>query len=233
MRKPLIPLVLAVAAMGATGVVALTGLFFLDGFDTWALVIGLFSGFLSMGIAISPYLRKYGKFTVPAFIGDRFYSRTARTVAVLCLIICSITYVIGQMKGVGVAFGRFLEVDYAVGVAVGMAIVFVYAVLGGMKGITYTQIAQYCVLIFAYTVPAIFISLTLTGMPLPQVGLGGMMADGSGVSLLDKLDGLSKELGFSQYTSGQKSTTDVFFITAALMCGTARWRFPAGRRKYR
>jgi cation/acetate symporter len=158
---------------------------------------------------------------VPEFIGDRYYSQTARIVAVICLIVASITYVIGQMKGVGVAFGRFLEVDFEVGVMVGMAIVFVYAVLGGMKGITYTQIAQYCVLIFAYTVPAVFISLNLTGNPVPQLGLGSTMSDGSGVLLLDKLDQVVTDLGFAAYTAQKGSTLNMFLLTLSLMIGTA------------
>ncbi len=158
---------------------------------------------------------------MPDFIGDRYYSQTARTVAVICAIFVSFTYVAGQMRGVGVVFSRFLEVDIVTGVLLGMCVVFFYAVLGGMKGITYTQVAQYCVLIFAYLVPAIFISVMMTGNPVPQLGFGGTLADGSGVYLMDKLNGLSTELGFNEYTSGTKSTIDVFFITFALMVGTA------------
>jgi cation/acetate symporter len=171
---------------------------------------------------LAPYLRKYGKFTVPEFIGDRYYSKTARFVAVLCLIIASLTYVIGQMKGVGVAFSRFLEIDYANGLGIGMFVVWVYAVLGGMKGITYTQIAQYVVLIFAYTIPAIFISLQLTGNPIPQIGLGSTMSDGSGVYLLDKLDLIVTDLGFKEYTTAKLgSTLNMFMYTMSLMIGTA------------
>ena len=169
---------------------------------------------------IAPYLRKYGKFTVPEFIGDRYYSDTARVVAVICLIICSVTYVIGQMKGIGVAFSRFLETDYETGLLSGMVIVFFYAVLGGMKGITYTQIAQFCVLIFAYTGPAIFISLQLTGQPVPQLGLGATLADGT--YLLEKLDQTLLDLGFQEYTTSVRgSTLNMAAFTASLMIGTA------------
>jgi cation/acetate symporter len=170
---------------------------------------------------LAPYLRKFGKFTVPEFIGERFYSKSARLVAVICLITMSITYVIGQMKGVGVAFGRFLEVPFEIGVMIGMGIVFFYAVLGGMKGITYTQIAQYCVLIFAYTVPAIFIALNLTGNPIPQLGLGSTMADGSGVHMLDRLDQVVTDLGFAAYTAQKGTTLNIFLLTLSLMIGTA------------
>ncbi|HAC34508.1 MAG TPA: cation acetate symporter, partial [Gammaproteobacteria bacterium] len=169
----------------------------------------------------APYLRKFGKYTVPDFVGDRYYSQLARVVAVFCAIFVSFTYVAGQMRGVGIVFSRFLDVGINEGVLIGMGIVFFYAVLGGMKGITYTQVAQYCVLIFAFMVPAIFISLMITGQPVPQVGFGSTLADGSGVYLLDRLDGLSQELGFAAYTAGGKSTQDLFFITAALMVGTA------------
>ncbi|MEO0873836.1 MAG: sodium:solute symporter family protein, partial [Bacteroidota bacterium] len=174
-----------------------------------------------LALLLAPYLRKFGKFTVPDFIGDRYYSNTARTVAVVCALIVSFTYVAGQMRGVGVVFSRFLEVDINMGVYIGMAIVFFYAVLGGMKGITYTQVAQYCVLIFAYMVPAIFISLAMTGNAIPQLGLIGEMNDGSGMALLGKLDQLTTDLGFTEYTSGKKSMIDVFAITFALMVGTA------------
>jgi cation/acetate symporter len=173
-----------------------------------------------LALLLAPYLRKYGAFTVPDFVGDRYYSQVARIVAVVCAIFVSFTYVAGQMRGVGIVFGRFLEVDVNVGVAIGMAIVFFYAVLGGMKGITYTQVAQYCVLIFAYMVPAIFLSLLITGNPIPQLGLGGL-DQSSGMALLDRLNGLHAELGFAAYTSGTKSKLDVLFITAALMVGTA------------
>jgi cation/acetate symporter len=172
-------------------------------------------------LLLAPYLRKFGKFTVPDFIGDRYYSKTARIVAVFCALLVSFTYVAGQMRGVGIVFSRFLEVDINTGVIIGMLIVLFYAVLGGMKGITYTQVAQYCVLIFAFMVPAIFISIQMTGNPVPQFGFGGELADGSGTYLLDKLDGLSTELGFAEYTEGSKSLIDVFAITLALMVGTA------------
>jgi len=172
-------------------------------------------------ISIAPYLRKFGKFTVPDFIGDRYYSNTARMVAVFCAIFVSFTYVAGQMRGVGVVFARFLEVDIDLGVVIGMAIVFFYAVVGGMKGITYTQVAQYCVLIFAYLVPAIFISILMTNHPIPQLGFGAELVAEPGVYLLDKLDGLSQELGFAEYTTGDKPTIDIFAITLALMVGTA------------
>jgi len=171
---------------------------------------------------LAPYMRKHGKFTVPEFIYDRYYSKTARIVAVVCLIIASVTYIIGQMKGVGVAFSRFLEVEYDLGIYIGMAVVWVYAVLGGMKGITYTQIAQYCVLIFAYTIPAVFISLQLTGNPIPQLGLGSTLADGSGVYLLDKLDLVVTDLGFKEYTTDNAGgTLNMFAYTLSLMIGTA------------
>lgn len=174
-----------------------------------------------LALCLAPYLRKFGKFTVPDFIGDRYYSQTARTVAVICAIIVCFTYVIGQMRGVGVVFSRFLEVDITTGVIIGMGIVFFYTVLGGMKGITYTQVAQFCVLIFAYLVPAVFISMMVTGHILPMTGFGATLSDGSGVFLLDKLDNLSTDLGFNEYTSGSKSMIDVFCITFALMVGTA------------
>ncbi|MGB1842079.1 MAG: sodium:solute symporter family protein, partial [Longimicrobiales bacterium] len=177
-------------------------------------------GYVLLALLLAPYLRKYGAFTVPDFVGDRYYSQLARIVAVVCAIFVSFTYVAGQMRGVGIVFGRFLEVDVNVGVGIGMAIVFFYAVLGGMKGITYTQVAQYCVLIFAFLVPAIFLSLMITGTPIPQFGLGGV-EQASGMPLLERLNGLHRELGFGPYTSGTKSTLDVFFITAALMVGTA------------
>jgi cation/acetate symporter len=182
--------------------------------------MGWTGGYVLLALCLAPYLRKFGKFTVPDFIGDRYYSQTARTIAVVCAIFVSFTYVAGQMRGVGVVFSRFLEVPVNTGVIIGMVIVFFYAVLGGMKGITYTQVAQYCVLIFAFMVPAIFISLLMTGNPIPQLGFGGQVAGGEGY-LLDKLDGLSTELGFAQYTEGSKPMIDVFFITAALMVGTA------------
>ena len=207
--------------MSAASFISMAGLIAFLGYDGSVYLMGWTGGYVLLALLLAPYLRKFGRFTVPEFIGDRFYSKTARLVAVICLIVASITYVIGQMKGVGVAFGRFLEVDYEIGVLVGMAIVFIYAVLGGMKGITYTQIAQYCVLIFAYTVPAIFISLNLTDQPLPQLGLGATMADGSGVALLDKLDLVIKDLGFEAFTAQKGSTLNLFLLTASLMIGTA------------
>ncbi len=207
--------------MSAASFISMAGLISFMGYDGAVYLMGWTGGYVLLALCLAPYLRKFGKFTVPDFVGDRYYSQTARTVAVVCAIFVSFTYVAGQMRGVGVVFSRFLEVDITMGVIIGMAIVFFYAVLGGMKGITYTQVAQYCVLICAYLVPAIFISIMMTGNAIPQLGFGSTMADGSGVHLLDKLDGLSQELGFTAYTSGTKSTIDVFFITAALMVGTA------------
>ena len=207
--------------MSAASFISMAGLIAFLGYDGSVYLMGWTGGYVLLALLLAPYLRKFGKFTVPEFIGDRFYSKGARLVAVLCLVVASITYVIGQMRGVGVAFGRFLEVPFEIGVYVGMGIVFVYAVLGGMKGITYTQIAQYCVLILAYTIPAIFISLNLTGMFLPQLGLGSTMADGSGVHLLDKLDQVIMDLGFAAYTSQKWPTINVFLLTLSLMIGTA------------
>ena len=205
--------------MSAASFIGMAGLIAFKGYDASAYLMGWTGGYVLLALLLAPYLRKFGKFTVPEFIGDRYYSKAARLVAVICLVVASITYVIGQMKGIGVAFGRFLEVPAQTGILIGMAIVFFYAVLGGMKGITYTQIAQYCVLIFAYTVPAIFISLNLTGNPLPQLGLGGSMADGT--HLLDKLDTIITELGFSKYTDPNGSKLNTFLLTASLMIGTA------------
>jgi cation/acetate symporter len=208
--------------MSAASFISMAGLIGLsyNGYGGSVFLMGWTGGYVLLAMLIAPYLRKYGKFTVPEFIGDRYYSNTARIVAVLCLIICSVTYVIGQMKGIGVAFSRFLETDYETGLLSGMVIVFFYAVLGGMKGITYTQIAQFCVLIFAYTVPAIFISLQLTGQPIPQLGLGGTLADGS--YLLHKLDRILLELGFQEYTIALRgSTLNMAAFTASLMIGTA------------
>jgi cation/acetate symporter len=210
--------------MSAASFISMAGLIAFKGYDASVYLMGWTGGYVLLALLLAPYLRKFGKFTVPEFIGDRYYSQTARIVAVICLIVASITYVIGQMKGVGVAFSRFLEVDFTWGVIIGMAIVFVYAVLGGMKGITYTQIAQYCVLILAYTIPAIFISLNLTGTPLPQIGLGSEYApDGvaSGMSLLDKLDQVVTDLGFAPYTVQKDSTLNMFLLTLSLMIGTA------------
>ena len=207
--------------MSAASFISMAGLISFMGYDGAVYLLGWTGGYVLLALCLAPYLRKFGKFTVPDFIGDRYYSQTARTVAVICAIFICFTYVAGQMRGVGVVFSRFLEVDIVTGVIIGMAIVFFYTVLGGMKGITYTQVAQYCVLIFAYLVPAIFISMLMTGHVLPQTGFGATMSDGSGVHLLQKLDGLSTELGFNEYTSGTKGMFDVFCITAALMVGTA------------
>ena len=207
--------------MSAASFISMAGLIAFLGYDASVYLMGWTGGYVLLALLLAPYLRKFGKFTVPEFIGERFYSKGARMVAVLCLIVASVTYVIGQMRGVGVAFGRFLEVPFEYGVYVGMGIVFIYAVLGGMKGITYTQIAQYCVLILAYTIPAIFISLNLTGVFLPQIGLGSTMADGSGVHLLDKLDMVVTDLGFAAYTAQKWPTLNVFLLTLSLMIGTA------------
>ena len=211
---------LATAAdwMSAASFISMAGLISFMGYDGSVFLMGWTGGYVLLALLLAPYLRKFGKFTVPDFIGDRYYSNTARTVAVIAALFVSFTYVAGQMRGVGVVFSRFLEVDINTGVYIGMAIVFFYAVLGGMKGITYTQVAQYCVLIFAFMVPAIFISIQMTGNPIPQLGFGGSY---DGMPILEKLDGLHRELGFAEYTSGTKSKIDVFFITAALMVGTA------------
>ena len=205
--------------MSAASFISMAGLISFMGFDGSVYLMGWTGGYVLLALLLAPYLRKFGKFTVPDFIGERYYSKTARIVAVFCALIVSFTYVAGQMRGVGVVFSRFLEVDINTGVIIGMIIVLFYAVLGGMKGITYTQVAQYCVLIFAFMVPAIFISIQMTGSPIPQLGMGARGADG--VYLLEKLNGLSTELGFAEYTKGTKSTLDVFAITAALMVGTA------------
>ncbi|APD07791.1 putative symporter YwcA [Flavobacteriaceae bacterium UJ101] len=207
--------------MSAASFISMAGIISFAGYDGAVYLMGWTGGYVLLALLLAPYLRKFGKFTVPDFIGDRYYSKTARFVAVLCALLVSFTYVAGQMRGVGLVFSRFLEVDIDTGVIIGMIIVLFYAVLGGMKGITYTQVAQYCVLIFAFMVPAIFISIQMTGNPIPQFGFGDTLADGTGTYLLDKLDGLSTELGFSEYTSGTKSTIDVFAITLALMVGTA------------
>lgn len=207
--------------MSAASFISMAGLISFMGYDGTVYLMGWTGGYVLLALLLAPYLRKFGKYTVPDFIGDRYYSNTARSVAVICALIVSFTYVAGQMRGVGVVFSRFLEVDINTGVIIGMVIVLFYAVLGGMKGITYTQVAQYCVLIFAFMVPAIFISIQMTGNPIPQIGMGGTVADGSGTYLLDKLNGLSTELGFAEYTSGTKSMIDVFAITLALMVGTA------------
>ncbi|WP_413285654.1 sodium:solute symporter family protein [Vibrio sp. MA40-2] len=206
--------------MSAASFISMAGIISFVGYDGGVYLMGWTGGYVLLALCLAPYLRKFGKFTVPDFIGDRYYSRTARMVAVFCAIFVSFTYVAGQMRGVGVVFARFLEVDINMGIIIGMGVVFFYAVLGGMKGITYTQVAQYCVLIFAFMVPAIFTSLMMTGSPVPQIGFGSTIS-GTDVYLLDKLDGLAEELGFTAYTNGTKSTIDVFFITAALMVGTA------------
>ncbi len=207
--------------MSAASFISMAGLIAFMGYGGSVFLMGWTGGYVLLAMLLAPYLRKFGKFTVPEFIGDRYYSKTARIVAVVCLIVASVTYVIGQMKGIGVAFSRFLEVDYDVGLAIGMGIVFFYAVMGGMKGITYTQIAQYCVLIFAYTIPAIFISLNLTGNPFPQIGLGSTMA-GSEVYLLDRLDQVLRDLGFAEYTTNARlSQTNMWMYTMSLMIGTA------------
>ena len=207
--------------MSAASFISMAGLIAFMGYGGSVFLMGWTGGYVLLAMLLAPYLRKFGKFTVPEFIGDRYYSKAARIVAVICLIVASVTYVIGQMKGIGVAFSRFLEVDYNVGLSVGMGIVFIYAVMGGMKGITYTQIAQYCVLILAYTIPAIFISLSLTGNPVPQLGLGSTMT-GSEVFLLDRLDQVLRDLGFLEYTTNVRlSATNMFMYTLSLMIGTA------------
>ena len=205
--------------MSAASFISMAGIISFIGYDGSVYLMGWTGGYVLLALLLAPYLRKFGKFTVPDFIGDRYYSNVARTVAVFCALIVCFTYIAGQMRGVGIVFSRYLEVDINSGVFIGMGIVLFYAILGGMKGITYTQVAQYCVLIFAFMVPAIFISIQMTGNPIPQLGFGSESVDG--VYLLDKLNGLHEELGFSEYTSGSKSTLDVFLITAALMIGTA------------
>ena len=208
--------------MSAASFISMAGLIAFLGYGGSVFLMGWTGGYVLLAMLLAPYMRKHGKFTVPEFIFDRYYSKTARIVAVVCLIIASLTYIIGQMKGVGVAFSRFLEVDYGLGLGIGMAVVWVYAVMGGMKGITYTQIAQYCVMIFAYTIPAVFISLQLTGNPIPQLGLGSTLADGSGVYLLDKLDMVVSDLGFKEYTTANLGgTLNMFAYTISLMIGTA------------
>ena len=206
--------------MSAASFISMAGLISFLGYDGSVYIMGWTGGYVLLALLLAPYLRKFGKYTVPDFIGERYYSRTARIVAVLCALLVSFTYVAGQLRGVGVVFSRFLEVDINTGVIIGMCIVFFYAVLGGMKGITYTQVAQYCVLIFAYLVPAIFISLMITNNPIPQLGFGDKVI-GSSTYLLDKLDQVSLDLGFNAYTEYSKSNIDIFFITAALMFGTA------------
>ncbi len=206
--------------MSAASYLSMAGLISFMGYGGSQYLMGWTGGYVLLALLLAPYLRKFGKFTVPDFIGERYYSKNARLVALVCAIFISFTYVVGQMKGVGVAFARFLEVPFTTGILIGIAIVFFYAVLGGMKGITYTQVAQYCVLIFAFTVPAIFISLQMVGNPIPQIGMGGKLADGT--YLLEKLNMLSTDLGFDEYTkNGMQDRVNVFFVTAALMLGTA------------
>jgi len=207
--------------MSAASFLSMAGIIAFSGYDGSVYLMGWTGGYVLLALLVAPYLRNFGKFTVPDFIGERYYSTNARLVAVFCALIVSFTYVAGQMQGVGIVFSRFLEVSFEVGVVIGMVIVLFYAVLGGMKGITYTQVAQYCVLIFAFMVPAIFISFQMTGIMIPQIGMGSVINDGSGVYLLDKLDLLSKDLGFTEYTKGSKSVVDIFCITMALMVGTA------------
>jgi cation/acetate symporter len=208
--------------MSAASFISMAGLIAFTGYGGSVFLMGWTGGYVLLAMCLAPYMRKHGKFTVPEFIADRYYSKNARIVAVICLIIASVTYIIGQMKGVGVTFSRFLEIDYDNGLYFGMAVVWVYAVMGGMKGITYTQIAQYCVLIFAYTIPAVFISLELTGNPIPQLGLGSTLADGSGVYLLDKLDMVVTDLGFKEYTTDNMGgSLNMFAYTMSLMIGTA------------
>ena len=211
--------------MSAASFISMAGIIAYSGYDASVYLMGWTGGYVLLAMLLAPYLRKFGKFTVPDFIGDRYYSNVARTVAVICVIFVSFTYVAGQMRGTGIVFARFLEVNVNTGVVIGMGIVFFYAVLGGMKGITYTQVAQYCVLIFAFLVPAVFLSIMMTGHVLPQTGFGATVLDAagndSGVYLLNKLDQVVTDLGFTEYTDGSKSTIDVFFIAAALMCGTA------------
>ena len=207
--------------MSAASFLSMAGIIAFSGYDGSVYLMGWTGGYVLLALLVAPYLRNFGKFTVPDFIGERFYSTNARLVAVFCALIVSFTYIAGQMQGVGIVFSRFLEVSFELGVVIGMVIVLFYAVLGGMKGITYTQVAQYCVLIFAFMVPAIFISFQMTGIIIPQVGMGSIVNDGSGMYLLDKLDLLSKDLGFIEYTKGSKSVVDIFCITMALMVGTA------------
>ena len=207
--------------MSAASFISMAGILSFVGRDGAVYLMGWTGGYVLLALLLAPYLRKFGKYTVPDFVGDRYYSNFARLVAVICVLFVSFTYVAGQMRGVGIVFSRFLEVEVTTGVLIGIGIVFFYAVLGGMRGITYTQVAQYCILIFAFLVPAIFISIKMTGNPVPQLGFGSTLSDGSNMYLLDKLDELSIELGFGAYTEGKKSTIDIFFITGALMVGTA------------
>lgn len=206
--------------MSAASFISMAGIISFTGYDGSVYLMGWTGGYVLLAMCLAPYLRKFGRYTVPEFVGTRYYSQTARVVAVICVIFISFTYVAGQMRGVGIVFSRYLEIDINMGVIIGMAIVFFYSVLGGMKGITYTQVAQYCVMIFAYMVPAIYISILITGNPIPQLGFGSTVS-GTDISVLDRLNGLGAELGFTAYTDGTKSTIDVFAITMALMVGTA------------
>ncbi len=207
--------------MSAASFISMAGIISFAGYDGAVYLMGWTGGYVLLALLLAPYLRKFGKFTVPEFIGDRYYSNNARLVAVFCALLVSFTYVAGQMRGVGIVFSRFLEVDINTGVIIGMLIVLFYAVLGGMKGITYTQVAQYCVLIFAFMVPAIFISIQMTGNPIPQLGFGSELISEPSTYLLDKLDNLNVELGFNEYTDNTKPLIDIFAITLALMVGTA------------
>ncbi len=207
--------------MSAASFISMAGLIAFLGYDASVYLMGWTGGYVLLALLLAPYLRKFGQYTVPDFIGTRYYSKAARVVAVICLIFISFTYIAGQMRGVGIVFSRFLDVEITLGVIIGMGIVFIYAVLGGMKGITYTQVAQYCVLIFAYMVPAFFLSFMITGTPIPQIGLGSQVADGSGLYVLEKLNLVLLDLGFGEYTDGSKSMIDIFCITLALMVGTA------------
>jgi len=207
--------------MSAASFISMAGLIAFLGYDASVYLMGWTGGYVLLALLLAPYLRKFGQYTVPDFIGTRYYSKAARVVAVICLIFISFTYIAGQMRGVGIVFSRFLDVEITLGVIIGMGIVFIYAVLGGMKGITYTQVAQYCVLIFAYMVPAFFLSFMITGTPIPQIGLGSQEADGSGLYVLEKLNLVLLDLGFGEYTDGSKSMIDIFCITLALMVGTA------------
>jgi cation/acetate symporter len=207
--------------MSAASFISMAGIIAFVGYDASVYLMGWTGGYVLLALLLAPYLRKFGQFTVPDFIGTRYYSKAARVVAVICLIFISFTYIAGQMRGVGIVFSRFLDVDITTGVIIGMGIVFIYSVLGGMKGITYTQVAQFCVLIFAYMVPAFYLSFMITGNPIPQLGLGSTVNDGSGIYVLDKLNLVLLDLGFAEYTAGQKSTVDMFCITLALMVGTA------------
>jgi len=207
--------------MSAASFISMAGIISFNGYDGSVYLMGWTGGFVLLALLLAPYLRKFGKFTVPDFIGDRYYSNTARTIAIICALIVSFTYIAGQVRGVGIVISEFLQVSINFGIGIGMIIVMIFAFIGGMKGITYTQVAQYCVMIFAFMVPAIFLSIQMTGNPIPQLGMGGLLEGNKSVYLLDKLDALQKQLGFNEYTSGAKSTWDVFAITLALMVGTA------------